>query len=87
MGFPDDLSNAVATALGSNMDIAGFVLGSILVIAFVVPLMLFQQDWKVIVVFAVLGSALAYAFDWFPLYIVILLVIVLAAMAIWGRGD
>lgn len=87
MGFLEDLLNAVATAIGSSTDTAGFILGSILIVAFVVPLMLFKQDWKVITVFAVLASALAYAFGWFPLYVVILLVIVLAAMAIWGRGD
>src|SRR3990170_2406963 len=75
-----DFQNAFADAFDSSPEIAGYVLGMLLVLVILIAVAWAVQDTRVMLIAGVSGTVLAVLITWWPAWTLILMVIVLAVL-------
>ena len=86
----DSMRDSIADALDSSDETAGYVLGFILVtFVFILASFLFRDsdNWKISVFMALFTVGFCILIGWFPVWVVVLLIIVFAVLLIGMPGS
>jgi len=94
-----DLAVALAALIGTTQEIAGFILGTVLTVVLVISLTWILSDSQgrggnfLFILSGTLGAVIATLFGWFPIWVPVFIVIIVAFISIdplsvrSGRSD